>query len=343
MKRLELSRSETVIWEHHAAEAEFALRAVRAAAAVCRSVRQEAPHASLRKADSSPVTEADFASQALIAGWLAETFPADSLVAEEDSRMLASDPDLAERVARRVQQARPDAALHQLMSWLDRGDGCASDRFWTLDPIDGTKGFVRGDQHVVALALLEAGRVAVAAIAAPVLGVDLQPQPNASGCVVIAIRGLGAWAMPLEGGGERRLKVSDRRLPSEARLLRSVEDSHTDPLRLARIAARLGLTRPPIALDSQAKYLIIAGGQAELLIRLLPSARPEYKEKLWDVAAGALILEEAGGRVTDLHGKPLDLMAGRELTHNYGSLISNGHLHDAVLSAISRALLEGVP
>ena len=188
-------------WEHHAAEAEFALRAVRAAAVVCRAVRREATSMSLPKADSSPVTEADFASQALIAGWLAETFPADPLIAEEDSRMLGSDPDLAERVVARVRQARPEATLSQLMSWLDRGDGYVSDRFWTLDPIDGTKGLVRGEQYVVALALLEAGRVVVAAVAAPMLGVDLQPRADASGCVVVAVRGQGAWAMPLAGDG----------------------------------------------------------------------------------------------------------------------------------------------
>lgn len=126
-------------------------------------------------------------------------------------------------------------------------------------------------------------------------------------------------------------------------MLRSMEDVHTDPTRLALVAARLGLRRPPIALDSQAKYLVIAGGQAELLIRLLPSVKPDYKEKLWDVAAGALVIEEAGGRVTDLLGKPLDLMAGRELTHNYGSLISNGHLHDVVLSVVSSVLTEEAP
>ena len=126
-------------------------------------------------------------------------------------------------------------------------------------------------------------------------------------------------------------------------MLRSMEDVHTDPTRLALVAERLKLRRPPIALDSQAKYLVIAGGQAELLIRLFPSTKPDYKEKLWDVAAGALVIEEAGGRVTDLHGNPLDLMAGRELTRNCGSLISNGHLHDVVLSVVSAVLTEAAP
>jgi 3'(2'), 5'-bisphosphate nucleotidase len=257
--------------------------------------------------------------------------------------MLESDPGLTERVLVRVKQERPEADVRRVMAWLDHGGGRVSERFWTLDPIDGTKGFVRGGQYVVALALLEAGRVAVAALAAPTLGVDLRPQPNASGSVVLAVRGSGSWVMPLEGNGERRLKVSDCRVLSGARLLRSVEGPHTDPRRLALIIERLGLTQPAILLDSQAKYLIIAGGQAELLIRLLPSARPEYKEKLWDVAAGALVIEEAGGRVTDLRGEPLDLTADRELTRNNGSLVSNGHLHEAVLSAVTAVLTETSP
>jgi 3'(2'), 5'-bisphosphate nucleotidase len=332
-----------VVWEHHAAEAEFALWAVRAAGRLCQAVRQDAQRPSLSKADASPVTEADFASQALIAGRLSEMFPADALIAEEDSRMLESDSGMAGRVLARVKQVHPEADVRRVMTWLDHSGRRVSDRFWALDPIDGTKGFVRGDQYVVALALLEGGSVAVAAVAAPMLGPDLRPRPNASGCVVVAVRGQGAWTMPLDGRGEHRLKVSDCCMPSEARMLRSLEDSHTDPRCLGRIAQRLGLSRPPVAVDSQAKYLIIAGGRAELLIRLLPSAGPDYKEKLWDVAAGALVIEEAGGRVTDLRGEPLDLTAGRELTRSHGSLVSNGHLHEAVLSAVAAVLTETSP
>ena len=201
---------------------------------------------------------------------------------------------------------------------------------------------MRGDQYVVALALIEEGRVVVAGLAAPRLGIDLRPRPNPDGCIVVAVRGQGAWAAPLDGGEERQLHVSECREASQARLLRSVEDQHTDPVRLARIAERLRLTRSPVPIDSQAKYLMIAGGEAELLVRLLPSATPSYKEKLWDVAAGLLVVEEAGGCVTDLEGRPLDLTAGRELARNRGSLISNGHLHDRVLSAVSAVLNEAL-
>src|SRR5512136_2222333 len=146
-------------WTHHAAEADFALRAVRGAAEICRAVRRDLGSAALRKTDTSPVTVADFASQALIAGMLAEEFPADPLVAEEDSRMLESDAAAQAQVVDRICRVRPEADAARVRAWIDRGAGQPADRFWTLDPIDGTKGFVRGDQYVVALALMEAGAV----------------------------------------------------------------------------------------------------------------------------------------------------------------------------------------
>jgi 3'(2'), 5'-bisphosphate nucleotidase len=329
-----------VIWEHHAAEAEFALRAVRAAAGICQEVRRDIGGAALRKLDASPVTVADFASQALIAGWLAETFPSDPLVAEEDSRMLESDPAAQAQVVERLRRLCPEADAGCVRAWIDRGAGRTGDRFWTLDPIDGTKGFVRGDQYVVALALMEGGSVVVAALAAPVLGIDLEPRPSRDGCIMLAVRGEGAWVMPLENGGGRRAFVSSCELPSAARLLSSVESAHTDPAQLALFNHRLGITADPIRLDSQAKYLVVAGGHAELLVRFPPEDRPSYKEKLWDVAAGLLVVEEAGGRATDLDGRPLDLTAGRELSRNRGSLISNGRLHDAALEAVRGTLGE---
>jgi 3'(2'), 5'-bisphosphate nucleotidase len=329
-----------MIWEHHAREAEFALQAVRAAAGLCREVLREAGNASLRKADTSPVTVADFASQALIARGLAEAFPDDPLIAEEDSRTLDSAPATLEKVVERLRPLRPEVDISRVRAWIDHGSGRAGDRFWALDPIDGTKGFLRGDQYVVALALIEAGKVVVAALAAPSLGIDLRPLAAEGGCVVIAVRGAGSWVVPLAGGSERRLAVSGCDKPSDAQLLRSVEDDHTDPEQLARISRRLGMGSHPIRLDSQAKYLVIAGGQAELLIRLPPKRQPSYKEKLWDVAAGLLAIDEAGGRVTDLEGQPLDLTAGRELSRNHGSLISNGRLHDAALAAVQSVLAE---
>jgi 3'(2'), 5'-bisphosphate nucleotidase len=88
-------------------------------------------------------------------------------------------------------------------------------------------------------------------------------------------------------------------------------------------------------MDSQAKHALIAAGAADLLIRV--PASKTYRDKIWDQAAGSLLIEEAGGRVTDLNGVPLEFGVGRLLSGNEGVIASNGHLHDAVIEAIQRA------
>jgi 3'-phosphoadenosine 5'-phosphosulfate (PAPS) 3'-phosphatase len=87
-------------------------------------------------------------------------------------------------------------------------------------------------------------------------------------------------------------------------------------------------------MDSQAKYAVLAAGEGDVLLRLLSPSRPDYREKIWDQAAGSIVILEAGGRITDLDGKALDFSHGRTLAHNRGILATNGHLHDAVLAAL---------
>jgi len=91
-------------------------------------------------------------------------------------------------------------------------------------------------------------------------------------------------------------------------------------------------------MDSQAKHAVIAAGMAELMIRLPPTQ--EFHDKIWDQAAGSLIIEEAGGRVTDMRGHSLDFGTGRMLVRNEGVIASNGHLHAAVLDALLSATQE---
>jgi 3'-phosphoadenosine 5'-phosphosulfate (PAPS) 3'-phosphatase len=89
-------------------------------------------------------------------------------------------------------------------------------------------------------------------------------------------------------------------------------------------------------MDSQAKYAVLAAGGGDLLLRLLSSSQPNYREKIWDQAAGSLVLEEAGGQITDLDGKPLDFTTGRSLRDNRGILASNRALHAAALRALQQ-------
>jgi 3'(2'), 5'-bisphosphate nucleotidase len=85
-------------------------------------------------------------------------------------------------------------------------------------------------------------------------------------------------------------------------------------------------------MDGQAKQVLLAAGAAELLMRI--PMDPDYREAIWDQAAGSLLVEEAGGRVTDLEGSPLDFTTGRRLLRNRGLVASNCLLHDAVLGVL---------
>ncbi|HXV27989.1 MAG TPA: inositol monophosphatase family protein, partial [bacterium] len=73
---------------------------------------------------------------------------------------------------------------------------------------------------------------------------------------------------------------------------------------------------------------------ADLFFRFLSPKKPGYREKIWDQAAGTLIVEEAGGRVSDLTGQPFDFTQGRTLDANYGVAVSNGRLHAAAVEAV---------
>src|SRR5262249_23065189 len=91
-------------------------------------------------------------------------------------------------------------------------------------------------------------------------------------------------------------------------------------------------TAAPLRMDSQAKYAVVARGEADIYLRL--PTRTDYREKIWDHAAGALLIEAAGGAGTGIHRKPLHVPHGRELAANRGVIVTNGRLHDRILDAI---------
>lgn len=318
-------------------EIQFAIHAARQAALLVRQVQQELVASALLKADSSPVTVADYAAQALVGRLLMQSFPQDALVAEEDSSVLA-DPHnepILELVTCYTQRLAPEATPGEVRYWIDFNRADGGTRFWTLDPIDGTKGFLRGEQYAVALALVVAGVVRLGVLACPNLARASQAYLGGAGSLVVGVRGLGAWTTSLlEADAFEPLQVSTVTAPASARLLRSVESGHTNIDQVDRFAAALGIKTPSLSMDSQAKYALLAAGQGELYLRLLSPARPDYREKIWDQAAGSIIIEEAGGQVTDLSGRPLDFTTGRLLANNRGILASNRVLHPLALQAL---------
>jgi 3'(2'), 5'-bisphosphate nucleotidase len=312
----------------------FAVETVREAMRVARSLEGRT-HAST-KPDCSPVSVADFAIQAVVAERLRRAYPGDSLLAEEDAGLVRASAELATDVAAAVRLIVPDVAIEQVVEWIGEGGSGGGSRCWTLDPIDGTQGFLHGRQYVTALALVVDGSVALSVIGCPRLSVDSGGDAGTSsrhGGIALAARGHGAWWSAGLQDRFQRLAVSTCGDMSGARLVQSFEAGHGDPDRCARAVRALRIPRPPLLLDSQAKHVTVAAGVSDLLLRFPP--HPEFHDAVWDQAAGSLLIEEAGGRVTDLAGRPLDFTTGSRLRRNTGLLASNGLLHDAALKAIA--------
>ncbi len=325
-------------------EVRFAIDVVRNAALLARNVQQAMVEPALTKDDRSPVTVADFAVQALVGCSLSQAFPGVPLVAEEGAEALRSPEarSMASRVAHFVGGHLAYSTPETVCDWIDIGRAEPGERFWTLDPIDGTKGFLRGDQYAVALALVEGGQVRIGVLGCPNLTDARTAEVGGPGSLVVAVRGQGAWTAPLEGEGEfRRLHVSDRARPQDARLLRSFESGHTNTGQMGELCAALDVQAEPVLMDSQAKYAVLAAGEGDLLLRLISPKQRDYRETLWDQAAGSIVVEEAGGRITDLDGRPLDFTTGRRLQHNRGIVASNGLLHETALEALRRLEGEG--
>ena len=318
-------------------EKQAAIQAVIQAAELCKAVRAEmASVGSLEKGDRSPVTVADFGSQALICHHLTTAFPYDTIVGEEDSTDLQK-PENAQKLAQvtqYVQRFQPDATLDTVCRWIDAGGGSVAERFWTLDPIDGTKGFLRNDQYAIALALIEDGLTRVAVLGCPALAFDVNDPDGEMGVLFVAVRGEGTAMAPLGSLAFVPIHVVEKPDETQQRFVESVESSHGDPALQEAVAQAVGFTQPPLRMDSQVKYGAVARGDAALYLRLPSPASPNYREKIWDHAAGSLVVEEAGGCVTDMHGYPLNLAADFKMHDNRGVLVSNGTLHMAVLKAL---------
>lgn len=314
----------------------IALDAVRAASRICRAVQARRIDANtIEKQDRSPVTVADFASQAVVCRQLAEVFPDDLVVGEENADELrsagrdAAREGVVEHVAAEVGTAADEG---QVLDWIDRGGADArSGRYWTLDPIDGTKGFLRGEQYAVALALVEAGEVVLGVLGCP----NLPAADGSRGGLFAAQAGGGALSYALWDDADRNgspVSVQPVTSPSEARFCESVESGHSNQSESAAIARRLGIEREPFRIDSQCKYAAVARGDASIYLRM--PTRKDYREKIWDHAAGKIVVEAAGGTVTDVNGRTLDFRHGRTLEENRGIVATAGPIHDAVLEAV---------
>ena len=318
---------------------QIAIEAVLKAGELCQQVQAEMVSTdAVQKSDRSPVTIADYGSQALICKAIADAFPDDTVVAEENAQSLRQNRTLLERVTEYVScfvkidtQTDSNISAQDVCDWIDSGSGDIENSFWTLDPIDGTKGFLRRDQYAIALAWIVDGEVQLGVLGCPNLPHQLDVPDSDRGCVFVASRGEGTTIYTLNGELMGDAHVSK----NVSRLAESYESTHGDSTTHLKIAKHLGLDKQPLQIDSQAKYGVVARGEASLYLRLPNPAYPDYRECIWDHAAGLIVVEEAGGKVTDAKGRPLNFLSGRRMIDNLGVVATNGMLHSDVLAVLS--------
>ncbi|KAL9117453.1 MAG: hypothetical protein Q9187_006012 [Circinaria calcarea] len=345
-------------------ELHIAYLAVQRASILTQKVFHEKSKGTLSKDDKSPVTIGDFGAQALIIQAIKHNFPKDEIVGEEEASSLRNNKTLSSQIWAFVRETKLSneatnlelggvlESEEQMLQAIDAGKsaGGAKGRIWALDPIDGTKGFLRGGQYAVCLALIEDGEVKVGVLGCPNLprddtapitaDVDALGNDDSRGVIFAAAIGQGAISQPLRLPPVDSMAVPKIRMRNislkDAIFCESVEAGHSAHGDQAAIAKKLGITNPSVRMDSQAKYGSIARGAADLYLRL--PVRADYEEKIWDHAAGDIIVREAGGWVTDMNGNRLDFGQGRTLSKNKGIVAAPKIIHNAVLQAVQSVL-----
>jgi len=227
------------------------------------------------KAGNEPVTIADRRSSELIVAGIRARFPGDPIVSEEET-------------------------LPRLVP----------DRMWLVDPIDGTKDYIRGsDGFSIMIGIVERGR--------PVMGVVHQPAAARTFYATAA----GAFVETAEGVAP--LAVSDVARAGEVRLVASASHRSAD---IDRVKRTLGIDNEHNIGSVGVKLCLIAMGARDLYVN------PATKTKIWDTGAPEAILTRAGGRLTDLFGAPIDYA---ELGQPRGLVASNGRVHDEVIAKLA--------
>jgi 3'(2'), 5'-bisphosphate nucleotidase len=260
-------------------ELETAIRLAREAGALIRRLHASGLSVD-RKAGNEPVTQADRDANALLVTGLREAFPDYGILSEEAP---------------------------------DDGSRLVKERVWMIDPLDGTKDFIRGEAGFATMVgLLDGER--------PALGVVYQPVGDR---LYYATRGGGAFLV--ENEQTTQLHVSDVGELDKIRMVAS--KSHRDEI-IDQVRAQLGISDELNVGSVGLKLGLIARGERDLYVN------PAGHSKLWDSCGPEAILIEAGGRLTDTRGA---LLPYRDpaLANLRGLIASNGHVHDQVVSRLA--------
>ncbi|MDZ4697187.1 MAG: 3'(2'),5'-bisphosphate nucleotidase CysQ [Deltaproteobacteria bacterium] len=239
-----------------------------------------------RKSENEPVTEADRLASALIVSALCDAFPDDSVLSEEL-------PDDGSRLGQR--------------------------RVWMVDPIDGTKDFIRGDLgYAVMIGLCIDGR--------PRIGIVAQPPTRITYAGFIDDNERVAWQQEAD---QPRVPLVPSKISETGQIRLAASKSHRGP-EIDAVRAALGIKDELNIGGVGMKMSLVANGTCDLYVY------PGDKTRLWDSCAPEAILTAAGGRVSDLAGNLLRYDEP-ELFNKRGIIASNGPLHPRVVEALAAA------
>lgn len=248
---------------------------------------------------------------------------------EKENEGPATDADIAadRAICAYLSQHLPDPRIGLLSEETQHGDErLAHDAVWIIDPIDGTRDFIAGgDEFAVHIGL--AARPSASSPLVPVAGVVYMPR---AGWLYSASLGGGAWEETVENGARRRLHVTGQDSIEAANLVvTNARIGRRLGAAIGRLKARELLQKGSLGV----KAMDVATGRADIYLN---TGRRGCKE--WDTCAPHIIVEEAGGRLTDLNGHPITYN-NRDYHIAMGLVCTNGTLHEGVLQEL-RAVSE---
>ncbi|MSR44884.1 MAG: hypothetical protein EXS15_05965 [Phycisphaerales bacterium] len=306
-----------------------------------RHPRAREPHI---KPDGTPVTAGDLAVQMAVCSVLAQRTPSLSIVGEEgeSSFLGTAGAELLARALVAVRESMGSAAPADPVQFLRGDNRPTGDSWWTVDPIDGTKGFRSARHYALCLALVENRQPTVGVLSCPTLVMGRDPlevgNDEQFGTVYAALRGCGAWKFqPCDQSRtlpRTALRVHRPKHTGESwRVCDSIEGGSRAE-RMRSVMASTDLKWSSVSLDSQCKYALVAEGAADCFMRV-PAAHGA--EKVWDHAPGVVVAEEAGAVISDVLGKPL-IFAGESLNLNAGTLACDIAIAALVHAAAAKSL-----
>lgn len=295
---------------HFIKEISLAVNLVRKASEITEWFKNKGVETYLKK-DRSPATVADYSSQIYILNRLREEFPEDQVIAEESETGLIDDHS-----CNQINECFTQLDIANITDFknLLNYRGQRSSRQWTIDPIDGTKGFMKGLKYAIGIGLMVNSDTKICVISVP------EYKKNGL-AIFVAEQGQGAKAS-YEGKDFETIHVSDQNNLKKARLCQSL---HYDLPWVTQFADKLGIEKR-IKMDSMAKFCLVADGSYDLYLKPIMG----FRAFTWDYGPGDLLVREAGGKVTDLDEERLTFEGEKCILKAPGIITSNGALHDEV-------------